>query len=500
MKKSVKGIIGLGAALAVLSGGYAALMLTQPQDNTEENSSLESSVTEQHEVILIQDSAAENATGIIKSVDVKNPSGELHVVQKTPAAEGTAATYTLDGCQDIEMKTAVIGTLANNANGMTSADIIEENCTNSDKFGLAKPEITVEIKYETGTEYTLLIGNEAPTGSVTYVMLDGNDTVYTVRNSTLANYSKTFNELVDTTVLKSPDETPVIESVKIERENMDYDILLEYSYDSSNKGGTSSAYLMKEPVEAYLGAERSENVITGIFGLSADGIYSVHCEESDIAETGLENPFCTVTMDCADGNDYKILFSESFTDDKYGSCCYTMLDGGNVIYIISTDKAVWTAVQPVDIASKMYIASYVWNITDLKFSANGKDYSFVITPAYIGDEPENLRSSDFSTTLNGNNFDTERYRQFYSFIISGNAESFAFDEEIPSGEPMAELEYTDKSDGRKRTFAFYEYSPLTAIIAVDGESKFFISKSYVETFIDNAERLDSGEDFVTTWK
>lgn len=498
MKKAVKGIIGLSAALVVLGGGYAALMFTQPEDITEENSSSEVD-TQQQEVILIQDSA-ENASGVIKTVDVKNPSGELHVVQKTPATEDSAATYTLDGCQDIEMKTAVIGTLANNANGMTSADVIEENCTNLEKFGLAKPEIMVEIEYETGTEYTLLIGNEAPMGSVTYVMLDGTDTVYTVNNSTLANYSKTFTELVDTTVLKSPDEMPIIESMRIERENMDYDILLEYNYNKADKGGTSSTHLMKEPVEAYLGAERSETVITGMFGLSADGIYSVHCEEIDIAEAGLDNPFCTVTMDCDDGNQYRLLFSESFTDDQYGNCCYAMIDGGKVIYIISTEKAVWTTVQPVDIASKMYIASYVWNITDLKFSAGGKDYSFVITPADPENEPENLKSSDFNTTLNGENFDTERYRQFYSFIISGNAESFAFDEELSSGEPIAELEYTDKYDGKKRTFAFYEYSPMTAIIAVDGESKFFISKSYVETLIDNAERLNSDEDFVTTWK
>ncbi len=499
MKKSVKGIIGLSAALVVLGGGYAALMLTQPEDDTGENSSSEVSDTEPHEVVLIQDSA-ENASGVVKSVDVKNPSGELHVVQKTPATEDTAATYTIDGYQDIEMKTAIIGTLANNANGMTSADVIEENCNNPEKFGLDTPEITVDIEYESGTEYRLFIGNEAPTGSVTYVMLDGTDTVYTVSNSTLANYSKTLTELVDTTVLKSPDETPVIESLRIERENMDYDILVEYNHNSSDKGGTSSAHLMKEPVEAYLGAERSETVITGMFGLSADGIYSVHCEEADIAEAGLENPFCTVTMECDDGNEYKLLLSESFTDEEYGNCCYAMMEGGNVIFIITTEKAVWTTVQPVDIASKMYIASYVWNITDLKFSADGNDYSFEISPVDAENIPESPKSSDFNTTLNGESFDTERYRQFYSFIISGNAESFAFEEELPSGEPMAELEYTDKSDGKKRTFAFYEYSPMTAIIAVDGESKFFISKSYVETLIDNAERLYSDEDFVTTWK
>lgn len=501
MKKSVKGIIGLSVALVVLGGGYAALMLTQPEETTEENSISESSEPEQNNIVLIHDDNADGSKGIVKTVDVKNASGELHVVQKTPATEDSAATYTLDGYQDIEMKTAIIGTLANNANGMTSADIIEENCTDTAKFGLDSPEITVDIEYETGVKYRLFIGNEAPSGAMTYVMLDGNDTVFTVNNSTLANYSKTFTELVDTTVLKSPDETPIVETFKIERDDMDYDILIEYDYSNSeNKGGTSSPHIIKEPVEAYLSIEKSTDVITGMFGLSADGIYSVHCEDSDIAEAGLENPFCTVIMECDDGNDYKLLLSEPFTDSEYGKCCYAMMDGGNVIFIIKTEKTVWTSVQPVDIASSMYIVSYVWNITDMKLSAGGKEYNFEISPVDAENISESPKSSDFNTTLNGENFNTERYRKFYSFIIKGNAEDFAFDEEIPAGEPMAELEYTDSYDNKKRTFTFYEYSPMTAIIAVDGESKFFIAKSYVETLIENAERLESDEDFVNTWK
>lgn len=503
MKKAVKGIIGLSAALVVLGGGYAALMLTQPEEPTEESSISESSDTEQHEVILIHDdkATANNAQGVIKTVDVKNPSGELHVVQKTPATEDSATVYTLDGYQDVEMKTSVIGTLANNANGMTSADIIEENCTNPAKFGLDSPDITVDIEYETGTKYRFFIGDSAPSGAVTYVMIDGMDTVFTVNDSTLANYSKTVNELVDTTILKSPEEMPIIENFRIEREDLDYDIYLEYIEDDNKyKGGTSASHIMKEPVEAYLSADVSSEVITGMFGLNTDGIYSVHCKDSDIAETGLASPFCTVTMKCDDGNDYKLLLSESFTDDENGKCCYAMLEGGNVIFIIKTEKAVWYTLQPVDIASTMYVASYVWNITDLKFSADGKDYNFEIAPVDPANTPESPKASDFTVKYNGEDFDSERYRLFYSFLITGNAENFAFQEELPSGEPMAELEYTDSYDNQKHTFAFYDYSAMTAIIAVDGQSKFFISKSYVETLIDNAKKLDTGEDFVKTWK
>ena len=46
MKKSVKQIIGLGAVLAVLGGGAAALMLTDPEKDPEnESSSSESEIS-----------------------------------------------------------------------------------------------------------------------------------------------------------------------------------------------------------------------------------------------------------------------------------------------------------------------------------------------------------------------------------------------------------------------------------------------------------------------
>lgn len=511
MKKAVKGIIGLSAVLAVLGGGYAALMLTQPESDEDMNNSsgTESSETEQQAVILIHDDkvtgtdpdTGADLKGVVKTVSVKNRTDKLQVVQRDEKTENGVVTYTLDGYQDIEMKTSVIGTLANNANGLTSEAVIEKNCTDLAKFGLASPEITVDVEYETGTEYTLFIGNEAPSGDVTYVMLDGIDTVFTVKNSTIANYSKSLIEFVETKVLASPDEQPVVESLRIEREDIDYDIYLEYvQNDDTYSGGTSASHMMKEPTQAYLSVENSTDITTGMFGLSADGIYSVHCSDSDIAEAGLKEPFCTVTMECDDGNDYKLLLSEPFTDDENKKCCYAMMDGGNVIFIVSTENAKWAVVQPVDIASTIFIASYVWNITDLSLTAGADEYKFVTERIDPDAEIESLKSDDFRTTLNGRDFSSERYRQFYSFLISGNAENFALDEKIPAGEPMAVLEYTDSYDNSTNLFEFYDYSSMTALIAVNGESKFFISKSYVETLIENAKKLNSEEDFIKTWK
>lgn len=510
MKNSVKGIIGLSAALVALGGGAAALLLTDPdRDNGGDATEPTEATVEQQVKILIHDDkitgtdpeTGADLEGIIKTVDVKNNTDELHVVQQSPETEDSAVVYTLDGYQDIYMNNSVIGTLAHNANGLTSEAIIEENCNDLAKFGLAEPEITVDIVYETGTEYRMFIGDEAPTGDVSYVMIDGIDTVYTVRNSALANYSKTQMELVERTILKSPDVVPTVKKLTISREGTEKDIVLEYdetSEDSKHGGGTSSAHIMTSPTTAYLTVERATDIISGMFGLSGDGIYAVHCTESDIAEAGLKEPFCTVTMECDDGSSYVLLLSEPFVDGD-GKSCYAMLEGGNVIFTIDSETAKWVTVEPVDIASRIFIATYVWDVPELSVTCGDKEYDFEIT-RITEESDEKPSSADFSTTLNGESFNSERFREFYSFLVKANAESFALDEEIPAGEPMAVLEYTDSYLGQTMKYEFYEKSSMQALVVADGESKFNIAKSYVETLIENAEILKSDTEFKMTWK
>ena len=514
MSNGVKGIIGLSLVLAIMGGGYAALRLTEPEDaNDGDTTETTEAATEQQNRIIIYDSqvtgtdpeTGESLEGVIKTVDIKNQTDELHVVQKTPKTEDSAATYTLDGYQDVVMRDTVIGTLANNANGLTTESVVEENCQNLEKFGLADPLVTVDVTYETGTECIMYIGNQTPGGDTTYVMTDADNTVYTVRNSALANYSMTINDFVEKTVLKKPDDEdmPIVNKLTIQREDIDYDIVIEYdkkSDDENYTGGTSASHILTSPTEAYISVERSTDITTGMFGLSAEDVFSVFCKESDIAEAGLKEPFCKVEMECNDGNTYDLLLSEPFTDTQYGKCCYGMLEGGNVIFIISADKAKWVSVLPVDIASKIFIGDYVWNVTELSFTAGGSTRTFDIKQKEESKDKESLAAEDFNVTLDGKEYDSERYRQFYSFLIGADAEEFALGEAIPEGEPMAAIDYTDKYEGRTRKIEFYEYSAMKALVVIDGESKFFISKSYVETLIRNAGLFDSEEDFVKTWK
>lgn len=514
MNKTAKGIIALAGVLAVLGGGYTALRLTEPKEPEDSSSSSSEEDGSQH-VVLIRDDkvtgedpeTGETLTGVVTHVQVKNETDEFSVIPN-PAAENDpdAKKFTLEGYEDIPLRGAVIGTLANNANGLTSDAVIEENCTDLEKFGLADPKITVEVTYETGTVATLFVGNDAPSGDETYVMVKGINTVYTVRQSAMANYSSKLFDLVDTTIIAAPDQDayPKVESLLIEREDLEGgDMYLEYdpkSDDEGYTGGSSATHIMKRPTEAYLSVERSTAITTGMFGLSAEDIYSVHCQESDIAEAGLKDPFCTVTMKCDDGNTYKLLMSEPFKSDDGGSNCYAMLEGGKVIYIVSTEKAQWATVTPVDIASKIFIGAYVWNITDLTVEGGGEKAEFKLSRKDPDAELETFSAEDFNTLCNGETYDSERFRQFYSFLLKSSAEEFALDEKIPDSEPIAAITYTDSYSGKTTKVEFYDHSAMKALIAVDGQSKFTISKSYVDTLISNIKLIGTEEDFVLTWK
>ena len=282
---------------------------------------------------------------------------------------------------------------------------------------------------------------------------------------------------------------------------MDSDILIEYdkSSEDSHSGGTSATHIMVEPVESFLAVEKSTDITTGMFGLKGSDIYALHCTEADIAEAGLSDPFCKVTMDCDDGNSYVLLLSEIFTDESGSKCCYGMMEGGKVIYIISADNAKWLTVQPIDICSRLLITNYVWNISEMTVKSGDVKYDFNIALKEDAEDPESPVASDYIVKRNGDVFDTERYRLFYSFLVSTNGEEFAVGVPVPEGEPAASVSIKDSYSGKTTTFDFYDDSVMRSLIVVNGESKYYCTKSYVNTLIENIKRIETGEDYIKTW-
>ena len=501
MKKQAKGIIALSAVLAALLGGGYAYMKFSPEEGGSDPATptLLATIADGSGTVLVSDNGQE---GTVKKVVVKNSEGELTVVKKSDPADGSGPVYTLEGYSDLKLKELMIGTLANNGNGLTAKSVVARDCTDVSKYGFSKPTATVDMTYESGNTVRFFVGDTAPSDDGEYVMVDGKNDVYIVESSTVLNYSNSVTDFVDRTIVDSTvdGEQPKVESLRIERSDMDSDILIEYDPTSENaySGGTSSSHKMLLPTESYLNVETSENVITGMFGLTASDIYVIHCKDDDIKEAGLSAPFCRVSVDCG-SKKFVLLLGKVFSDNSGNKCCYGMLEGGNTIYIIPAEKAPWLTVQPIDVATRMLINAYVWNITDMTVSGGGDKAEFVIKPADPDNKPDTPSSSDFKVTFNGNDFSSERFRKFYSFLAGTNAEEFALGVPVPEGEPDAVIKYSDSYTGKTMTYEFYDDSVMRSLIVVNGESKYYCTKSYVGVLLDNIRRIDTDDDFVTRW-
>lgn len=493
MTKSVKSIIALGSVLIVLGTGALCWKFLVADDESSESTSSESSETYGAGKQLINKNSDD-----INKIEVSNSTGDFNVLRLKKAENEEKTLYTIEGYEDLTLDTSKLWTLSNNTLDVQANSIVAENCTPEDaeKYGFKNP-VTAVLYYDSGETIEFYIGDVSPISSNTYFMLSGDDTVYTVSSSLFDNYRLSKDSFVSKTILEEPpeDDYPVVNSIKIERDDLDYDILINYdekSDDNNNRGGTSAAHVMTEPVFSYLSVERSLKVTNGLFGLTADDFYAVHPDENDIAEAGLTQPFCTVYFELDNGENYKLSLSEPFTDDDGFKYHYAMLDGNNIIYKVSTDSAVWGTLQLVDFTSKTVFGSNVWDIEKMTISAQGYDD---IVFDCEGDSKEN-----FEVEKNGEEFETERFRLFYSFLITAPGEEFALDREIPDKEPAVSVSVSDEYLEKTYTVQFYDDTALRSLIAVDGECRYICSKSYVDTLLENIGRIDTGEEYIKTWK
>lgn len=494
MHKKTLGIIG-GLVLIVALGSAAFLLLsTDTEEETSDAFSSEDSGT----VVELTAEEPNDVTSIL----IENESGSFEVVRVEEGDDENNAVFAVSGWESLPLNTSLLWTLPNNTASLSSVDLVEEDCTDLEKFGLDADNATqVVLYFADDTSYAFRVGNATSDSTYTYFAPADEDTVYTVKTSLVSNFEKAAVDFVSMTILEEPDEDdyPIVNYLRVEREDMDYVFELDYDEtadDEDATGGTVATHVMVSPVPAYLSVDRSTPIVTGMFGLMADSIAVPLATDEDLEDYGLAEPFGTVIMDCDDGNQYVLRFSESFavTDETEGTQStyyYAYLEGVDVIYVVTADDMVWATVEPTDVASKLVLATYVWDLGSLQISvADGESFDFSITGS---------DADDAEVTLNGETTDSERYRQFYSFLLNITAETVDFTSE-PTGDVLASVAISTQNDSYSRVFEFYELDDFTCLITVDGQSAYTCRKSFLDVLKSNMEIYeDTDQEFTTNW-
>jgi hypothetical protein len=94
---------------------------------------------------------------------------------------------------------------------LTAEQVVEDKATNLAPFGLASPSAELVITEKDGKSQRLLIGDDTPTSSGTYVALAGDPRVFTIPTYIKSNLIKDENELREK---PTPTPSPVPPSPK----------------------------------------------------------------------------------------------------------------------------------------------------------------------------------------------------------------------------------------------------------------------------------------------
>ena len=483
LSRNVKWLIAGIAAVVLLAGGLTAVLLLNKPEPEPVTSSAET------EKLRLNNTGTDDVKQVVIT---GNNSFTVDLIEKGESA--VKSKYGIDGLTDLQLDTNLIGTLIDNGNALEADSLVAEKAEDLAKFGLAEPAAAVTMHYADGQEFSFRIGDAAPTGSAQmYCEVDGN--VYLVRNSLLANYLKKPEQFVSPILLPEPakEDYPIVQSLLVERTDLDYDILLEYDYegaDDATAGGTAATHIMKQPTYAFLSPDKSVKITHGMFGLTAIAVDTVHPTDADLKAKGLDAPFCTVTMKCDDGTMHELHLGNSYETDLGADCYYATFDDVPVIYGLTQDDAQWGTFMPDDITSANVFVTMVWHIQTLDIKTPDGDTLFTCK----GDDKDN-----FKVQKNGQECDSERFRQFYHFLLSIYGEEMYYDA-LPETDPDITIHLHTQDDKEDYTVSFHKLSEMKTLVERNGTA-YVIRTSCLNTLLHNLEILDDPEQEISlTWQ
>lgn len=159
--------------------------------------------------------------------------------------------------------------------------VVDENATNLEQFGLAKPNIAIDFKVEGGSAGSLKLGNKNATQSEIYALKNDEKRVFLVASYQETSFNRTPFDLRDKKILK------------FDRDKTD-SLVIAKGADAIEMARTGSEWKVTRPV-----ASRSDySAIEGFISKLASSNMSKLVEENpaDLAKYGLDKPTMTVTL------------------------------------------------------------------------------------------------------------------------------------------------------------------------------------------------------------
>ena len=210
----------------------------------------------------------------IDEVTVKSQAGELTTLKKNGAEWQVIAPAAAPA------DAAEISGITTNLSTLEVQRVVEENATDLEMFGLAKPRIEVAFK-SGGQEQRLLIGNKTPTGSDLYAKTAAQPRVFLIASFLDSTFNRSSFELRDKTALA------------FERDKADA-LEITTGNRTIRFGKTGDRWQVSQPAMPRSDTAAIEGLVSRIHGLQMKKLEVA--EPADLKTYGLAAPAATLRV------------------------------------------------------------------------------------------------------------------------------------------------------------------------------------------------------------
>lgn len=444
MTKQTKRLFSGAAAVVLLGGVYAALILNPAEPDTDETPSAQ----------LVQLDTADLA-----SVQVTLRDGSSFTMTTSSDDSGTA--YTMSGEAEDDYSASLMQGLMDAVCDI-SARPVEENCTEPEKYGLSADDNmdTLVITDADGTAISLKLGLIGELG--TYCSIDDGTSIYLLdtdtadtlthvqsyyRNLTiLGGYYSLSDELKTLTIDQMDDGTVVTLSAR-DTSEMDEDTAAAYS-----------TYVFTAPIACDADdTELSTGLLSGLqSGLTAQSIAADN--PSDLSAYGLDDPIRIAIS--ASSLDAAILLGDE-TDD---GGIYVMKEGGKTVFVCTASDFDFLQDDWNDWRSSNLMPCALSEVKQITVTQDGETHTVAVTHVQA-DENEESDTDDDIATLDGADMTDAALEQFFLAVTSVNYTRLVDDPQ--PAEPSVTVTLT-MEDGSTRSLAFCKGGSREYLVSVNG--------------------------------
>ncbi len=489
-KKTNKRTVMLLAVLAaiLLLGGALAFLLLYEGDEGAETSSITPTVTAK---FLITDKTQED----VKSFTVQNPAGTYTITGQgedyTVSSFVNATGETITVPSNVVFNSAAVEFVVSSLFTATMNQVIEGGADNLTLYGLQNPAAKVDVSYKDGATASYSIGSAAPDGTNYYVYNPQTKEVGLVPTSSLANVLSAKEDFVDKTLVPTKEDDTIVVTkavlggtVRPEQIVIDA-FTAEELAEAADKSLAPSGYKITAPKQWDADTSKTVAITDELWAAQADGVVSIAPTEQQLQETGLAEPFSTLSMTFG-GKTVELKLGNKNADGLY--YCTTSLN--NAVMLVSADKMGWAEFQAFDLYYKLVVVPNIKTVSAVTVEFDGKQNRFVLTH----DEEDNL-----TVTMGGKEINDEVFRSYYQLVISAKGEYEAG--EIPEGAPVQmkfTYEYVDKSKP-STVVEFVRLNDRRSAIITDGDIGFAVRSLYIDKVKSALDQVLAGEKVIVTW-